>query len=131
MTTGEILKSLRKDRGITQKRLAEMTGLATITIQGYEAGKYKPKLEQLQRIANALEIPLTDLIDQNVQNLTDDILSLFAHSNIQDLGSIDPSTANEHFLIIKFRELNDNGQKRATDYIEDLSKIPEYQKEKK
>lgn len=63
MHTGEILKSLRRDRGITQKYLAELTGLATITIQGYEAGKYKPKLEQLRRIAAALEIPVGDLID--------------------------------------------------------------------
>lgn len=67
MTTGEILKSLRKDRGITQRHLAELTGLATITIQGYEAGKYKPKYEQLQRIATALEIPVTDLIDENME----------------------------------------------------------------
>lgn len=35
----------------------------------------------------------------------------------------------EIYLIIKFRELNDKGQKKATHYIEDLSKIPEYQKE--
>lgn len=38
---------------------------------------------------------------------------------------------NEHeiYLIVKFRQLNDKGQKKTTNYIEDLSKIPEYQKE--
>jgi len=128
MNTGEIIKSLRRDRRITQKHLAELTGLATITIQQYEASKYKPKLEQLQRIAAALNVPVTDLVEPDVLNITNDMLELFSNSNLK----AEPSTQNssqENYLIVKFRELNEKGKKKATDYIDDLAQIPEYKKE--
>ncbi|WP_312047519.1 helix-turn-helix domain-containing protein [Anaerotignum sp.] len=56
---GEKLKEIRVKRGFTQKDLAEKTGLATITIQGYEANKFKPKLETLEKIAEILSIPIS------------------------------------------------------------------------
>lgn len=56
---GDRLKEVRLYRNLTQKELAERVGLATITIQGYEANKFKPKLKTLEKIANALDIPLS------------------------------------------------------------------------
>ena len=40
MTVGQKIKMLRKEKGITQKELAEITRIAEITIRQYEAGKY-------------------------------------------------------------------------------------------
>ena len=57
------LRRYRKLCGLTQKQLAEKCGLAPGTIQQYELGKRKPKIEQLQKIAAALNIPVEYLFD--------------------------------------------------------------------
>jgi len=56
MSLGSRIKQYRKDKGYTQKKLAEETGIAEITIRQYEADKYKPKFEQLVKLAAALDV---------------------------------------------------------------------------
>ena len=65
MSVSENIKNLRKQRNMTQKQLAAQTGLAVITIQQYEAGKYVPKIEALKKIAVALECEVSD-IDESI-----------------------------------------------------------------
>lgn len=62
MTTGQIMQAIRKERGYTQKQLAEKCGLATGTIQQYELNKREPRREQLQKIATVLDVPLYELM---------------------------------------------------------------------
>ena len=57
-SVGGKIKAARKDIGLTQDQLAQKSGVATITIRQYETGKRQPRLEQLQKIADALEIPI-------------------------------------------------------------------------
>lgn len=64
MTTGELIRKHRKENKITQKKLGEMTGLAEITIRGYESNQYKPKIENIKKIAKALEIPVGSLMEE-------------------------------------------------------------------
>ncbi len=57
------LKELRKKRGLTQEKLAELVGRDTKHISKLElAGSY-PSLETLDRIANALDIELKELFN--------------------------------------------------------------------
>jgi transcriptional regulator with XRE-family HTH domain len=49
------LKEVREQKGVTQKTLAEDTGLSQPTIARYEAGAIPP-LEALNRIADALGV---------------------------------------------------------------------------
>lgn len=56
MDIGDIIRKLRKEKGLTQKKLAELTGIAEITIRQYEAKKYIPKTQQLQKLCKALEV---------------------------------------------------------------------------
>ncbi len=65
MTIGDNIRRFRKREGITQKKLADLAGLSIATIRGYEQGKYKPKIETLQKIAIALEVPVGRLIPFN------------------------------------------------------------------
>lgn len=62
MTLGQIMQNIRKEKGYTQKQLAEKCGLATGTIQQYELNKREPRREQLQKIATALNVPLYELM---------------------------------------------------------------------
>lgn len=62
MTIGEKIKKYRKERGLTQKRLAELSGLATGTIQQYELEKRQPRVNILQKIADMLDIDISELL---------------------------------------------------------------------
>lgn len=55
------LKKLRKERGLTQKKLGELCGLAEITIRQYESGKYQPKIETIEKIARALKVSVKEI----------------------------------------------------------------------
>ena len=59
---GKNIKEARKKAGLTQKELADASGVAKITIQQYEAGKRQPRLEQLMKIAEAMKIKVDVLI---------------------------------------------------------------------
>lgn len=56
MEIGQSIQEARKKAKLTQKELAEKVGIATITVQQYERGVRTPKIETLQKIAQALNI---------------------------------------------------------------------------
>lgn len=55
---GKNIQKLRKDKGLTQRELAKMIGVATGTLQQYELGKRQPKIEMMTKICQALDVPL-------------------------------------------------------------------------
>jgi len=60
------IKRIRKEKGISQEKLAEACNTATSYIGLMEIYKNVPKLSTIERIANALDVdPLTFFIDQN------------------------------------------------------------------
>ena len=62
MELGQIIQEKRKKAGLTQKELAKKIGVATITIQQYERGLREPKLETVARIAEALNVSVSEFI---------------------------------------------------------------------
>lgn len=63
MTTGQRIKAARKKAGMTQAALAEKLDISYVNISQLEKDQRNPKLETLQRIANALEVSIYELID--------------------------------------------------------------------
>lgn len=130
MTIGEKIKSIRLSKNLTQKELGKLCGMADSAIRRYELGGANPKLETLKRIASALNVGLEEFMTDSELSLFENMAKLYLQSDfgVEELESLEEHTPQENYLMIKFRELNDNGQKKATGYIDDLSKIPEYQK---
>lgn len=62
MLVGDNIKRFRKERGITQKKLGELCGIAEPNIRKYESGKQNPKLETIEKIASALGVTAFDLM---------------------------------------------------------------------
>ena len=58
MMIGERIRAIRKQKGMTQKQIADKCGMADSAIRKYESGVVTPKIETLQRIAEALEVPI-------------------------------------------------------------------------
>ena len=53
MTIGEKIRYYRKQLGITQGKLAELTGIHPVSIRKYEINKMQPQPQQIERIAAA------------------------------------------------------------------------------
>lgn len=62
LTVNENIKRIRKERGLTQKRLGEICGIAEPNIRKYENGKQNPKLETVEKIASALGVSAFELM---------------------------------------------------------------------
>ena len=56
MTLGERIQAARKKANLKQTDLAEMIGSSVVTVGQYERDKRQPRLEQLVRIADALNV---------------------------------------------------------------------------
>ena len=75
MTIGELIRHTRKEKGMTQKQVAEICGMADSAIRKYESGSQTPKLRTIQRIAAALGVEWTELVpeDQHGQTIVDHV----------------------------------------------------------
>ncbi|MGN1094423.1 MAG: helix-turn-helix domain-containing protein, partial [Candidatus Neoclostridium sp.] len=60
---GEILKEKRRECNISQGELAEKIGVHPQTVSKWERGKMLPDVGQFGDIANALGIPLEDVLN--------------------------------------------------------------------
>ena len=63
MKTGERIKNIRKQKGISQKELGTRLGVSQQMIGQYETNTREPKIETLRKIANALEVKLSDFLE--------------------------------------------------------------------
>lgn len=61
-TIGERIKSARRNSGLTQKGLAAQVGVPYQTIQYWENGRRNPKIDNLQKVADALGVDVNWLL---------------------------------------------------------------------
>jgi XRE family transcriptional regulator, aerobic/anaerobic benzoate catabolism transcriptional regulator len=69
---GQEVRRLRQQRGITLKRLAQLSGLSDRFLIEVEKGKANPSLSSVINLADALQTSLTDLLPGDNQTRTPD-----------------------------------------------------------
>lgn len=87
MQFSEKLKSARLSKKMTQKELASKAGIGISTIKQYELGYRKPKIENLEKISKALDIPLLDLYDLGIKEFKAIISNKLENSTLDKLAS--------------------------------------------
>lgn len=70
MTIGEKIGFFRNNKGLTQKKLAELSGISEISIRKYEAGERKPKKEQVLKLAHALNMNPSFFYEEELRTAT-------------------------------------------------------------
>ena len=58
---GKILQQIRKARGLTQEKLAELAGIHEKHISKLELGTYMPSFNTLNKILKALDLSIEDV----------------------------------------------------------------------
>lgn len=159
MTIGERIRQARNEKGLTQKQLGSISGTSEITIRQYELGKRQPRIEQLQRIATALNIPYWDLIqdpkpgEEDGYNIWQEFLQDYLDSEnqmAQDIlnylkirypsdvkfyealkksRGIELLDAKGKRLVNVYTHLNDEGQQKAIERVEELAEVPRYRRQ--
>lgn len=111
MEIGENIRTIRLQKGMTQKQVADICGMADSAIRKYESGQIVPKISTIQRIASALGVDPYSLysFDQATEALEERI-------NAQD--------ARER-VATTMEQLSPEGQVKVADYAEDI--LPRYQ----
>ena len=124
---GDKIKELRLRSGLTQKSLGEKCGIAEPTIRKYELGKLNPKVETVKKIADALNVPVSEIMDwskfdERYPNLANEVKLIESVENEYGEGSGE--------LLDLFSKLNSKGKEKAIDSLSDLTMIDIYKKEK-
>lgn len=60
MKINEIIKRLRQQKGLSQKKLGEMIGVSVSAVQQFEYGKTQPKYETLLKLSEVLDYPFVN-----------------------------------------------------------------------
>jgi len=63
------IKEILKERGITALTLAKDIEMTQANLSNIMTGKTKPSLDTLEKIADALNVPITDLFERPKQNI--------------------------------------------------------------
>ena len=118
MTFGERLRKARKDKGFTQKQLADLIGAKHNSISDWENNKNRPDPDTIEYICGALEIPVSRLFSESVQN-----------KKSPELTEVSPGNdKNKQELLQIYDELNADGQTNMMTYAQFLSSQPQYKK---
>lgn len=84
MSVAERIKHARLSMGLSQGKLAELSGLAQSTISYIESGGKKPNIETITILAKALDLPPSYLLDKEQldNSLTPDMAELVRHASM-------------------------------------------------
>lgn len=128
MTTNEKIKKIRKERGLTQKQLGELCGIAESTIRRYELGDLNPKLDTIKKIAYALNVTISELFPDNWNDaFTNEVKKDFKKDlNKDEYYSIWTGDPSQIALNYRFKLLNKKGRQKALENIGDLTRIDLY-----
>ncbi len=137
-TIGNRIKVLRQSKGLTQAELAQILGVPYQSVGQWERGIRKPKPATITQIADALGVPVSEIFGIDHTAIADTAASWkIAGSNlaaflsaimIDDNGKTSTISSDRTRLNAAFDKLNEAGQQKAVDYVEDLAGNEKYRK---
>jgi transcriptional regulator with XRE-family HTH domain len=139
MNIGTNIKKYRKEKGLTQRELADKLNIATNSLSRYEIGERRPPIDMIEKIAEILNItPIQLMYDEEVENALDQSAEILSNFNPNDPSTFtevsfeDEAQRQEMYLkelredtINKYDSLDSFGQKSANKYINFLAKDEE------
>lgn len=109
MMIGEKIKAFRKNKSLSQKQLADKLHLSEITVRRYEKGINVPTIETVNKIAEALDVSINELLGSKTttNNIGTKIVSAQTINNISHEELAERTGIDEKYLrIIKSNQVN-------------------------
>ena len=104
---GQRIRKVRKALQLTQEAFAQKCGISLTSLRRYEANERQPNIATIEGMAKSLNMTLGEF-----------------------LWSIDEhNIPAKPRLLAVFDQLNDEGQSKAVERVEELTEIPKYKKE--
>ena len=137
MTIGMNINKYRKRMGLTQDELGKKLGIKQQTIAMYENDKTNIKPVTLKKIANALNVSLTDLMPELL--LTDSekkaIINAASNAGPERLSEINRqrienlNKRKREQLLSNYDKVNEDGKEKIFEYSKDIASNPNYNKD--
>lgn len=146
------IRELRKAAKITQEELAKAIGITHATLSRYESGAIDPPTSQLQAIAAALGVPVGRLLGQETERIiipgrlkivdindpesgffrydieaADEEALNYAYQILGRAGVSAQTHSPQALVLAAMEKLNNDGQQKAAERVEELTEIPRYQ----
>jgi len=106
---GKKLKDIRTNKKIFQADLAQKLSVNQATVSGWETGRFSPSNEQIEKLAQILDVDSHDFFD--------DLVTL---KKIDNLNIADSS------LLTKYHLLNEDGKNHLLDILNNMLGNREY-----
>ena len=113
MSLGDKLRQRRQEMGLTRPQLAAKICVTPSAIANYENGISSPKWDVLLKIFDILQV------EPNF---------LYQDSFSLDVSESRSLTPQQSALLSSFDQLNEEGQQKAVDYVDDLVLTGRYKK---
>lgn len=137
MSIGENIKKWRELRNLKQSELADLVDVSDKTVSSWEINRTEPKMGMIEKICKALNCKKTDIIGAdseadseadslNATILQPDIILTFPDGSqvIVEMKRTKRFQEERFARLLKYYSLlNEIGQKKALDNLEDLTKI--------
>lgn len=79
-TFAENIRALRKSRGYSQEKFAQVIGTKQVNVSAWEVGTRTPYLSTIREIADIFKVPLSSLISVENTGMDEDYVNLLAES---------------------------------------------------
>lgn len=107
-------EALLKERGVRAADVARATGITTTTLSAWKNGKYEPKNDKIQKIADFFEVPITYFFDETP--------AYYYNENTAELAEEMFSKPGLRRLFDASRKLNEDSLKMFSEMIETYKK---------
>jgi len=102
MQFGVFVAQLRKERGLTQKELADLLNVTDKAVSKWETGKGFPDVKLLEPLAQALEVSLVELMQGRRQE-TETLTVAEAGAVVsQAMGQLEKTTARRYLRLFRW-----------------------------
>lgn len=147
MITSERIDKFLQEKGWSRRRLAKEAKIPPSTLQSAMERGEITDTRLLEKISIALNIPAVELLgleymggnfwgkeadDETVIKIAQNMEHWREINHMDTQGLVDGSVVEAEFLCNRmtaaFNQLNEKGQQIAADRVEELTKIPDYQK---
>lgn len=135
MTFGEIVKKIREGKGLSQRALGEKMNVTQQTIAQYEKLTDLPKLATVRKIADALEVDISELYDNPMKQIAREVTRDHIAQTVDTINAainrrIETYSPEEEreYLLSNYDSVNDEGKQKIVEYSEDIASNEKYKK---